>query len=151
MAEEIESVVPELGLVGVGEITPGGLVTMAMNPVEIARAMSPIMEGLSPGKLPVQFPTGWTGWQGGLHYIWNPIWVDELAALFPDVPIVLAKMGMSFGFEAARVTRHKISSPSAFFPHHESLSPFTASPRRASASSRNAEVSSCEKTPRTNK
>ena len=67
-----------------------------MNPVEIARAMSPIMEALSPGKLPVQFPTGWTGWQGGLHYIWNPIWVDELAALFPDVPIVLAKMGRGF-------------------------------------------------------
>ena len=94
--EDVESVFPELGLIGVGEVIPGGIVTSAVDPVEIARDMSPIMEALSPSHLPIQFPTGYTGWQGGLHYIWNPIWVDELAALFPDVPIVLAKIGRGF-------------------------------------------------------
>lgn len=91
--DDIESMFPELGLIGVGEVIPGGLVTSSVDPVEIARDMSPIMEALGPRNLPIQFPTGYTGWQGGLHYIWNPIWVDELAAIFPDVPIVLAKMG----------------------------------------------------------
>lgn len=94
--EDVESLFPELGLKGVGEVIPGGLVTSAVDPVEIARDMSPIMEALGRGNLPIQFPTGWTGWQGGLHYIWNPVWVDELAGLFPDVPIVLAKIGRGF-------------------------------------------------------
>lgn len=94
--EDVESLFPELGLIGVGEVIPGGLVTSAVDPVEIARAMSPIMEALSPGNLPIQFPTGYTGWKGGLHYIWEPIWIDELAANFPDVPIVLVKMGRGF-------------------------------------------------------
>ncbi len=94
--EDVESLFPELGLIGVGEVIPGGLVTSAVDPVEIAQDMSPIMEALGKGNFPIQFPTGWTGWQGGLHYIWNPVWVDELAGLFPDVPIVLAKIGRGF-------------------------------------------------------
>ena len=96
IADDIESLFPELGMKGVGEIIPGGAVTAAIDPVEIARDMSPIMEALSPDHLPIQFPTGYTGWQGGLHYIWDPVWVDELAGLFPDVPIVLVKMGRGF-------------------------------------------------------
>jgi len=94
--EDVESMFPELGLIGVGEVIPGGLVTSAVDPIEIAQDMSPIMEALGKGNLPIQFPTGYTGWQGGLHYIWNPVWVDELAGLFPDVPIVLVKMGRGF-------------------------------------------------------
>ena len=96
IAEDIESLFPELGLIGVGEIIPGGAVTAAIDPVEIAQDMSPIMEALRPGGLPIQFPTGWSGWQGGLHFIYNPVWVDEIAGNFPDVPIVLTKMGRGF-------------------------------------------------------
>ncbi len=105
IAEDIESLFPELGLIGVGEVVPGGLVTAAIDPVEIARDMSPIMEALRPGNLPIQLPTGWTGWKGNLHYIYSPIWVDELAGNFPDVPIVLTKMGRGFraSFDACMV------------------------------------------------
>ena len=95
VVEDIESF-SELSLIGVGEVVPGGTVTASNDPAEIARAMSPIMEALRPGNLSIQFPTGWTGWQGGLHYIYNPIWVDEVAGLFSDVPIVLTKMGRGF-------------------------------------------------------
>lgn len=96
IAEDIESLFPELGLIGVGEVIPGGLVTGSINPIEIARDMSPIMEALSPGNLPIQIPTGWTGWKGGLNYTYHPVWIDELAGNFPDVPIVLTKMGRGF-------------------------------------------------------
>ena len=96
MAEDIETLLPQLGMHGVGEMVPGGMVTAATDPVEIARDMSPIMDALAVNRLPIQIPTGWSGWQGGLHYIYNPIWVDEIAGIFPDVPIVLTKMGRGF-------------------------------------------------------
>ncbi len=96
IAEDIESLFPALGLIGVGEVIPGGLVTGSIDPVEISQNMSPIMEALGPGNLPIQIPTGWTGWKGGLNYTYHPIWVDELAGDFPDVPIVLTKMGRGF-------------------------------------------------------
>lgn len=96
IAEDIESLFPELGMKGVGEILPGGAVTAANDPVDIARDMSPIMEALRSGGFPIQFPTGWSGWKGGLHYMYNPVWVDEIAGNFPDVPIVLTKMGRGF-------------------------------------------------------
>ena len=53
------------------------------------------MEALRPNKLPIMLPTGSSGWKGSLSYIYNPIWVDEVAGNFPDVPIVLSKMGRS--------------------------------------------------------
>ena len=96
MASDVETLFPQLGMIGVGEFVPGGMVTAATDPVEIARDMAPLMEALSVKGLPIQIPTGWSGWQGGLHYIWNPVWVDEVAGLFPDVPIVLCKMGRGF-------------------------------------------------------
>ncbi len=51
------------------------------------------LANLRPRKLPIQFPTGSSGWKGGLYYVYEPLWVDELAGNFPDVPIVLTKMG----------------------------------------------------------
>lgn len=76
---------------GVGEIVP---ITTEIHPIKIARDMAPIMEVLKArGGLPIQFPTGYSGWKGVHYYIFSPIWVDEIAANFPTVPIVLTKMG----------------------------------------------------------
>lgn len=93
MAQDIETLFPQLGMIGVGEMIPGGMVTTAIDPVEIAQDMSPIMEALGIGSWPIQIPTGWSGWQGGLHYIYNPIWVDEIAGIFPNVPICAHQNG----------------------------------------------------------
>ena len=103
--DDIENMFPELGLIGVGEVIPGGLVTSAVDPVEIARDFGPILEALAAGGYSIQIPTGYTGWQGGLNYIWDPIWVDEIAGLHPDVPMVLIKMGRGFrtSFDASVV------------------------------------------------
>jgi len=76
---------------GVGEIVP---ITTELHPIKIARDMAPIMEVLKArGDLSIQFPTGYSGWKGVHYYIFSPIWVDELAANFPTVPIILTKMG----------------------------------------------------------
>lgn len=96
MADDIESKFPEWGMIGVGEVIPGGMVTNSSDPLEISRAMGPIMEALSKNGLPIQIPTGYTGWKGTLHHTWMPLYVDELAGNFPNVPIVLIKMGRGF-------------------------------------------------------
>jgi len=93
VADAIQGRIPELGMVGMGEFIVGGFVTTALDPIDIARDMGPIMEALRPNKLPIQLPTATSGWKGGLFYIYEPLWVDELAGNFPDVPIVLTKMG----------------------------------------------------------
>jgi hypothetical protein len=105
IANEIDSLFPELGFIGVGEVVPGGMVTSAIDPVKIAQDMGPIMEALKPKQLPIQIPTGSSAWRGGLYYLWEPLWVDELAGNFPDIPIVLTKMGRSFrtSFDACTV------------------------------------------------
>jgi predicted TIM-barrel fold metal-dependent hydrolase len=94
--DDVENMFPELGLIGVGEVTPGGLITGSANPVEIARDFGPVLEALGKQGFPIMIPTGYTGWQGSLGYIWDPIWVDEVAAQHPNVPMILAKMGRGF-------------------------------------------------------
>ena len=105
VAEEIDRVFPELGMIGMGEFIVGGFVTTALDPMEIARDMAPIMEALRPKKLPSQLPTAMSGWKGGLFYIYEPLWVDELAGNFSDVPIILTKMGRGIrtSFDACTV------------------------------------------------
>ena len=105
IAEEIESLIPELGMIGMGKLIPGGVVTASNDPFEISHDMGPIMEALRSGNLPIQLTTGWSGWKGGLHYIYDALWVDELAGNFPEVPIVLTKMGRGFqgSFETCAV------------------------------------------------
>jgi hypothetical protein len=92
IADELQS--PAMSATrGVGEVVP---ITTEIHPVKIARDMAPIMEVLKArGDLPIMFPTGYTGWKGVHYYVYSPIWVDELAANFPTVPIVLTKMGRS--------------------------------------------------------
>ena len=93
VVDEIENEFPKLGIIGMGEFIAGGFVTTALDPKKISRDMAPIMEALSPKGLPIMLPTGTTGFKGNLSYVYDPIWIDELAGNFPNVPIVMAKMG----------------------------------------------------------
>jgi predicted TIM-barrel fold metal-dependent hydrolase len=93
VAEDIQNLFPSLGFIGVSEILPGGLVTTDIDPATISRDMGPIMEALQPKRLPILFPTGSTAFKGNLYYLYDVLWVDELAGNFPEVPIVLTKMG----------------------------------------------------------
>ncbi|MGD9964892.1 MAG: amidohydrolase family protein [Hyphomonadaceae bacterium] len=104
-ADDIQHLFPELGLIGVGEVSPGGFVSAEIDAVSIARDFGPVMEALRPHRRPIQFPTASSAWRGGLYYLYEPLWVDEVAGNFPDVPIVLAKMGRGIrsSFDACTV------------------------------------------------
>lgn len=90
-AETLRHCMDELGMRGVGELYVRYL-TDQIHPERIADALSPILELLAPRSLPLELPTAWTQFPGGLYY-GDPLWVDELAARYPNVPIVLTKMG----------------------------------------------------------
>jgi len=55
-------------------------------------------------EVPIQFPTAWSQFPGGLYY-GDPIWVDEVAGRHPKAKIILTKMGRSIAryFESAMV------------------------------------------------
>lgn len=83
----------ELGMKGVGEIFVRAL-TKEVDPEAIAYDLRPMMDAVQKYQVPIQFPTAWSQFPGGLFY-GNPIWADEVAAHYPDVPIILTKMGRS--------------------------------------------------------
>jgi predicted TIM-barrel fold metal-dependent hydrolase len=54
------------------------------------------MKVVSKHGVPIQFPTAWSQFPGGLFY-GDPLWVDEVALRHSRVPIILTKMGRSVG------------------------------------------------------
>ena len=65
-----------------------------IDPEKIAKDLIPMMDAVQKYNVPVQFPTAWSQFPGALYY-GNPIWADEVAARYPDVPVILTKMGRS--------------------------------------------------------
>ncbi len=92
-AEEVSRGVEELGLKGVGEFFVRSF-TMETHPEKIAKDMKPVMDAVAKYKIPIQISTGWSMFPHSLSY-GDPIWVDEVAYAYPEVPIILTKMGRS--------------------------------------------------------
>ena len=80
---------------GVGEIFIRSL-TSEIHPEKIAKHLDGMMNVVSKYGVPIQFPTAWSQFPGGLFY-GDPLWVDEVAMRHPKVPIILTKMGRSIG------------------------------------------------------
>src|SRR5262249_3691027 len=91
--EEIERALSKLGMYGVGEIFVRSI-TSHVNPEAIAKDLSGIMRVVEKHKVPIQFPTAWSQFPGGLFY-GDPVWADEVAGRHPTAPIILTKMGRS--------------------------------------------------------
>ena len=91
--DHISYCIEELGMKGMGETFIRAFTT-SVNPEKIEKDLRPIMDTLNRYKAPIQFPTAWSQFPGGLFY-GNPIWADEVAGHYPDVPIILTKMGRS--------------------------------------------------------
>ena len=89
--DQVRYCINELGMKGLGEIFVRAL-TAEVDPEAIARDLSPMMDAVRECDVPVQFPTAWSQFPGGLFY-GNPIWADEVACRYPEVPIILTKMG----------------------------------------------------------
>jgi predicted TIM-barrel fold metal-dependent hydrolase len=90
---ELERALTTLGMKGVGEIFVRAL-TDHVNPEKIAKDLAGIMRVVEKHAVPIQFPTAWSQFPGGLFY-GDPLWVDEVAGRHPTVPIILTKMGRS--------------------------------------------------------
>jgi len=91
--DQIAHCIEDLGMKGLGEIFIRAL-THETDSERIAYDLRPMMDAVSHYGVPVQFPTAWTQFPGGLFY-GNQIWADEVACRYPDVPIILTKMGRS--------------------------------------------------------
>jgi uncharacterized protein len=100
---EFERALTTLGMKGVGEVFIRAF-TAEMHPERIAKDLAAIMKVVETFEVPIQFPTAWSQFPGGLYY-GDPIWVDEVAARHPKAPIILTKMGRSLTryFESAMV------------------------------------------------
>jgi uncharacterized protein len=98
---EIERCLTTLKMKGVGEIFIRSL-TNETNFEKIAKDLDGMMKVVAKHDVPIQFPTAWSQFPGGLFY-GDPLWVDEVAMRHPTVPIILTKMGRSIGryFDAA--------------------------------------------------
>ena len=91
--DQVAHCIEDLGMKGLGEIFIRAL-TREVDSERIAYDLKPMMDAVSHYGVPVQFPTAWTQFPGGLFY-GNPIWADEVACRYPETPIILTKMGRS--------------------------------------------------------
>ena len=90
---ELERALTTLGMRGVGEIFVRSI-TNVVHPEKIANDLSGIMSVCARHQVPIQFPTAWSQFPGGLFY-GDPVWADEVAGRNPSVPVILTKMGRS--------------------------------------------------------
>jgi predicted TIM-barrel fold metal-dependent hydrolase len=86
----------ELGLKGMGEIRVGRF-TSESAPEKIAADLAPLIEILARRRLPIMFQTAWTQF-GTPIYHGFPLFIDDLAERFPEVPFVITKMGRGYDF-----------------------------------------------------
>ena len=90
-ASELARCVELAGMIGIGETHAEGY-SVETHPEKIANDLKPFMDVAARFKLPIQFPTGWSQFPGGLFY-GDPVWTDEIAGRYPQVPVILTKMG----------------------------------------------------------
>lgn len=88
---EAEICLTTLGMRGMGEVSVRSI-TREIHPEAIATDFDPLLAVLERHGAPIQFPTAWTQYAGGLVY-GDPLFVDEIAHRHPGVPIILTKMG----------------------------------------------------------
>ena len=95
-ADNVRHWVKDLGLRGFGEF---GVRTFSeeSDPSMIARDLMPVMEIINEYKIPVLIHTAWTQF-GTKLYHGIPMFVDDLAEQFPEIPFVLTKMGRGYNF-----------------------------------------------------
>lgn len=94
--ERAQHFLRDQNFVGIGEIIVRDF-TEETAPKQIANALTPFFEIIAPYKKPVQIPTAWTNFPTPLEH-GIPMFVDHLAERFPELPIIITKMGRSYDF-----------------------------------------------------
>jgi len=95
-ADNVRSWVKDLGLKGFGEFAVRAF-SQHSAPEKIARDLMPVMEIINEFKIPVMVLTAWTMY-GTPIYHGLPLFVDDLAERFPEIPFILTKMGRGYSF-----------------------------------------------------
>lgn len=93
--------ITKYGLKGIAEVHLG---SFADEPEKIPTNMVPLLNVLAKHRLPLLVHTGWSQHAGEIELrASNPIYLDNVAARYPEVPIILAHMGrgMNYFFEPA--------------------------------------------------
>jgi uncharacterized protein len=96
LARNVDYWIGELKLKGMGEIRVGRF-TSESAPDRIAKDFVPLFEILARHKSPIMFQTAWTQF-GTPIYHGTPLFLDVLAESFPEVPIVITKMGRGYDY-----------------------------------------------------
>ena len=94
MARNMDHWINNLGLKGMGEIRVSRFSSESA-PDKIANDLTPLLEVLAKHKLPIMFQTAWTQF-GTPIYHGVPVFVDDLAERFPEVPFIITKMGRGY-------------------------------------------------------
>lgn len=107
LAEKVHYWKHDLGLKGMGEIRVSRF-SAESAPDRIAKDLFPLMEILAKHRAPIMFQTAWTQF-GTPIYHGMPLFADDLAERFPEVPIVLTKMGRGYDalFETCLMIAYK--------------------------------------------
>ena len=95
-ADNVRHWVKDLGLKGFGEFGVRAF-SEESEPDKIARDLMPVMEIMDEHKVPVMIHTAWTQF-GTRLYHGIPMFVDDLAERFPEIPFTLTKMGRGYNF-----------------------------------------------------
>jgi predicted TIM-barrel fold metal-dependent hydrolase len=93
-AEQVRHYVKDLGLRGCGELLG---FSKQSAPELIAQDLFPLMEVLQEHRVPLMIPTAWTQFASSLYH-GIPLFVDDLAERFPEVPILITKMGRGYDY-----------------------------------------------------
>jgi predicted TIM-barrel fold metal-dependent hydrolase len=96
LREAVAYQVKELGFRGLGEFAVREF-TAETDAHRIAKDLEPLMEVLAEFRMPMMIPTAWTQFGTPLAH-GMPLFVDELAERFPEVPMILMKMGRGYEF-----------------------------------------------------
>lgn len=95
-ADNVKHWVRDLGLRGLGEFAVRTF-SRESAPDRIAKDLMPVMEIIDEFKIPVMVPTAWTQYATPLYH-GLPLFVDDLAERFREIPFILTKMGRGYSY-----------------------------------------------------
>ena len=97
-AEEIESFLEYPEFVGIGEMLLFPDPDILLPAEENFRKLFPIMEVAKKHKAPILFHTGWIAYPAVRLRSADPVWIDDLAILYPEVPLIIGHFGVQAGW-----------------------------------------------------
>jgi len=97
-AEEMDEFLQYPEFVGIGEMLLLPDPDIHIPAEENFKKLFPTMEVARRHKAPILFHTGWIAYPAVRLRVADPTWIDDLALLYPDVPIIIGHSGVQAGW-----------------------------------------------------